>query len=190
METKILLNVLVLFVPLPLFWTLFDQQGSRWTFQAREMNGNIGFIIIKPDQMQVFNPLLVLISIPLFEYAFYPLMKFVKIRRPLQKMAIGGILAGISFILSMLVQMQIDGSEVKTVSIFWQIPQYVVMTFGEVKRILFCQLIINHLKCYSGDVFCNRLGILVHASSREHEIGCSNLLVGKLKSITNLKQDI
>lgn len=35
METKILLNVLVLYIPLPLFWALFDQQGSRWTLQAR-----------------------------------------------------------------------------------------------------------------------------------------------------------
>ena len=28
-------RVLLLFVPLPVFWALYDQQGSRWTFQVR-----------------------------------------------------------------------------------------------------------------------------------------------------------
>lgn len=53
LETKILLNVLVLYLPLPFFWALFDQQGSRWTFQATRMDGDVGFYVIKPDQMQV-----------------------------------------------------------------------------------------------------------------------------------------
>lgn len=134
MESKILLNVLVLYLPLPLFWALFDQQGSRWTFQATKMNGNLGFYTIKPDQMQIFNPLMILVSIPLYEYALYPLLKLVKIRRPLQKMALGGILAGVAFILSMIVQLKIDGSNNKTINILWQLPQYIVMTLGEVRN--------------------------------------------------------
>lgn len=51
-DIKSILKILLLFVPLPLFWALFDQQGSRWTFQATRMDGNIGFMQIKPDQMQ------------------------------------------------------------------------------------------------------------------------------------------
>jgi dipeptide/tripeptide permease len=35
------LHVLVMFLPLPVFWALFDQQSSRWTLQATKMNGNI-----------------------------------------------------------------------------------------------------------------------------------------------------
>lgn len=34
-----------------------------------------GSIVIKPDQMQVFNPLLILCLIPVFETVVYPLMK-------------------------------------------------------------------------------------------------------------------
>uniref|UniRef100_A0AAQ5XVH0 Solute carrier family 15 member 2 n=1 Tax=Amphiprion ocellaris TaxID=80972 RepID=A0AAQ5XVH0_AMPOC len=30
-EIKMVLRVLVLYIPLPMFWALFDQQGSRWT---------------------------------------------------------------------------------------------------------------------------------------------------------------
>ncbi|KAG5684399.1 hypothetical protein PVAND_013634 [Polypedilum vanderplanki] len=85
LETKILFNILVLILPLPFFWALFDQQGSRWTFQATRMDGDIGFYTIKPDQMQVVNPLLILIFIPLYEVAFYPLLNLIGIRRPLQK---------------------------------------------------------------------------------------------------------
>lgn len=108
LETKILLNVLVLYLPLPFFWTLFDQQGSRWTFQATRMNGNIGFYELKPDQMQVINPLLILTFIPLYELIFYPLLSLIGIRRPLQKLTLGGIFAGIAFVLSAIVEINIE----------------------------------------------------------------------------------
>ncbi|CAO1383586.1 unnamed protein product [Diamesa tonsa] len=108
LETKILLNVLVLFLPLPFFWALFDQQGSRWTFQATRMSGDIGFMTIKPDQMQVVNPLLILVFIPLYEVVFYPLLSMIGIRRPLQKLTIGGILAGVAFLISAFVELNLQ----------------------------------------------------------------------------------
>lgn len=108
METKILLNVLVLYLPLPVFWALFDQQGSRWTFQATRMNGDIGWFTIKPDQMQVINPFLILTFIPLYELLFYPLLSLIGIRRPLQKITLGGIFAGVAFLCSMGVEIIIE----------------------------------------------------------------------------------
>lgn len=79
----------MLYLPLPFFWALFDQQGSRWTFQATRMDGDVGFYTIKPDQMQVVNPLLILIFIPLYEVAFYPVLNLIGVRRPLQKLTGG-----------------------------------------------------------------------------------------------------
>lgn len=108
METKILLNVLVLYLPLPIFWALFDQQGSRWTFQATRMNGDLGFYTIKPDQMQVINPLLILVFIPLYEVVFYPLLNLIGVRRPLQKITLGGIFAGVAFLCSMGVEIMLE----------------------------------------------------------------------------------
>ncbi|KAG5684405.1 hypothetical protein PVAND_013640 [Polypedilum vanderplanki] len=108
LETKILLNILVLYLPLPFFWALFDQQGSRWTFQATRMDGDIGFYTIKPDQMQVVNPLLILIFIPLYEVAFYPLLNLIGIRRPLQKLTLGGIFAGVAFVISAIVEINLE----------------------------------------------------------------------------------
>lgn len=107
-EVKVLLNVLVLYIPLPVFWSLFDQQGSRWTFQATRMMGFIGKYEIKPDQMQVVNPLLILVFIPLYDVLFYPLLSKIGVRRPLQKLTLGGILAGVAFLCSAIVELQLE----------------------------------------------------------------------------------
>jgi solute carrier family 15 (oligopeptide transporter), member 1 len=112
-DVKSVLKILLLFVPLPLFWALFDQQGSRWTFQATRMNGDIGFMEIKPDQMQLINPLLILIFIPFFDVAIYPLLSIIGIKRPLQKLAGGMILAGIAFTLSGFVELELEKTYAK-----------------------------------------------------------------------------
>ncbi|KAM8719787.1 hypothetical protein ACLKA7_005933 [Drosophila subpalustris] len=111
-ETKCLTKILLLYLPFPVFWALSDQQGSRWTFQATHMNGNIwGGYEIKPDQMQVINPLLILAFIPLFDYAIYPLLARVGVRRPLQKLTIGLLLASLGFFLSAVVEMRLEQLE-------------------------------------------------------------------------------
>ena len=35
-DVKVMLRVLVLFIPVPIWWALFDQTGSRWTFQVKK----------------------------------------------------------------------------------------------------------------------------------------------------------
>lgn len=108
-DIKATLKVLVLYVPLPVFWALFDQQATGWTFQARRMDGNIGFYTILPDQMQVVNPLLILIFIPLFQYGIYPMLnKCNVLKKPLQRLVCGGILAALSFILSACISLAIE----------------------------------------------------------------------------------
>lgn len=107
-DIKSLLRVLLLFIPLPVFWALFDQQGSRWTFQADRMERGIGSWTIKSDQMQVLNPLLILVFIPLFEVAIYPFLTWAKlVRKPLHKMIWGGILAALAFVISGLVELSL-----------------------------------------------------------------------------------
>lgn len=107
-DVKSLLRVLVLFIPLPVFWALFDQQGSRWTFQADRMEQDIGSWTLKADQMQVLNPLLILIFIPIFEVAIYPFLTWLKlVRKPLHKMVWGGILAACAFIISGIVELNL-----------------------------------------------------------------------------------
>ncbi|XP_040004174.1 solute carrier family 15 member 2 isoform X2 [Xiphias gladius] len=112
-EIKMVLRVLVLFIPLPMFWALFDQQGSRWTLQATMMNMSFGdYFIIKPDQMQMLNALLILLFVPIFDLIVYPLVGLCRIHvTPLRKMSTGMIFAALAFGLAALVEMNV----VKTV---------------------------------------------------------------------------
>ncbi|XP_017114580.1 peptide transporter family 1 isoform X1 [Drosophila elegans] len=107
-ETKCLGRILRLFLPFPVFWALFDQQGSRWTFQATRMDGTVWGYQIKPDQMQVVNPLLILGFLPLFDYIVYPILRRIGIRRPLQKLTIGLLLAALGFFLSAALEMKME----------------------------------------------------------------------------------
>ncbi|XP_036338588.1 peptide transporter family 1-like [Rhagoletis pomonella] len=111
-DTKLLLKILTLFLPFPVFWALYDQQGSRWTFQATRMNGETFGYVIKPDQMQVASPLLILVMIPLFNYVIYPILAKLGIKRPLQKLTLGGLLAAVAFLLSALLDVQLNTVDV------------------------------------------------------------------------------
>ncbi|KAM8749423.1 solute carrier family 15 member 2 [Acanthopagrus schlegelii] len=112
-EIKMVLRVLVLYIPLPMFWALFDQQGSRWTIQAARMNMAFGnSFSIKPDQMQMLNALLILVFVPIFDLIIYPLVGFCRINiTPLRKMAAGMIFAALAFGAATLVEVNV----VKTV---------------------------------------------------------------------------
>uniref|UniRef100_A0AAQ6AAV7 Solute carrier family 15 member 2 n=1 Tax=Amphiprion ocellaris TaxID=80972 RepID=A0AAQ6AAV7_AMPOC len=112
-EIKMVLRVLVLYIPLPMFWALFDQQGSRWTLQATRMNMAFGDAFsIKPDQMQMLNALLILVFVPIFDLIIYPLVGLCRIKiTPLRKMATGMIFAALAFGAATLVEISV----VKTV---------------------------------------------------------------------------
>ncbi|KAM4698142.1 solute carrier family 15 member 2 isoform 2-T2 [Rhinophrynus dorsalis] len=108
-EVKMVTKVLFLYIPLPMFWALFDQQGSRWTLQATRMNSNFGGFVLQPDQIQILNPLLILILIPVFDLGIYPLIKLCKIDfRQIPKMAIGMILAALAFAAATVVEIKIN----------------------------------------------------------------------------------
>uniref|UniRef100_A0A8C8BRV1 Solute carrier family 15 member 2 n=1 Tax=Oncorhynchus tshawytscha TaxID=74940 RepID=A0A8C8BRV1_ONCTS len=96
-EIKMVLRVLVLFIPLPMFWALFDQQGSRWTLQATRMN--MAFML---------NALLILMFVPIFDVVVYPLIGLCRINlTPLKKMAVGMIFAALAFGAATLVEVNV-----------------------------------------------------------------------------------
>ncbi|ELK18081.1 Solute carrier family 15 member 2 [Pteropus alecto] len=94
MDVKALTRVLFLYIPLPMFWALLEQQG---------------FIVLQPEQMQVLNPLLVLIFIPLFDLVIYRLVSKCGINfSSLRKMAVGMILACLAFAFMAVVEIKIN----------------------------------------------------------------------------------
>ncbi|OXB81614.1 UNVERIFIED_CONTAM: hypothetical protein H355_008776 [Colinus virginianus] len=86
-EVKMVTRVLFLFLPLPMFWALFDQQ--------------------------FLNPLLILVFIPIFDLGLYPLISMCKFNfTPIRKMATGMILAGMAFGLAAIVEVKINAGDV------------------------------------------------------------------------------
>lgn len=80
----------------------------------------------------MINPILVIAMIPFFEVVVYPLLARIGIRKTLHRIAFGGILAAIAFLMSALLQLVIESSAEKSVSMLWQLPQYIVIAIGEV----------------------------------------------------------
>ncbi|CAI6368144.1 unnamed protein product [Macrosiphum euphorbiae] len=105
------LDVMYLFIPVPMFFALFDQQGSRWILQGTLMNGKIDFLnwILKPDQIHLINPLFVLIFIPLFNAFVYPLLYKIGINTALRKITVGGMFTALAFVCAAVVQYTIIG---------------------------------------------------------------------------------
>lgn len=127
-ETKTVVNILKLYLPLPIYWAVYTQQGSRWIFQATRMNGDLGFYTIKPDQMIIFNSLMGICAIPVCNYVIYPALAKIGIKTYLHKMTLGGFLAAAAFVISAFVQIQIADN---FISIFWLVPQYLVLAISE-----------------------------------------------------------
>jgi hypothetical protein len=75
-EVKIILQIIVLFLPLSMFWCLYDQTSSRWTSQSMGLNGRIDSIsfIIKPEQFLTLYSVFGIIVIFLLDNVVYPLL--------------------------------------------------------------------------------------------------------------------
>ncbi|XP_075229609.1 solute carrier family 15 member 1-like [Lycorma delicatula] len=108
-DMKTVLAILFIYIPLPLFWSLNDQQGSRWTFQASRTNGRLLGIPILPDQVQVINPAIVLLLIPFMEKTVYPCLAQEQIlTNPLQRMVMGGFISASSFVASGILELKLE----------------------------------------------------------------------------------
>jgi dipeptide/tripeptide permease len=72
------------------------------------MNGNIGgYFTLLPDQMNFLNSAFVLVAILVYESAIFPvLQKLCKIT-PLRRMSVGGLIAGASYIIAGVLQVNI-----------------------------------------------------------------------------------
>jgi len=132
-DVRSTLRVFTAFIPLPIFWALFDQQASRWIYQAESMNRNIFGWTITPDQVPTLNPLILLPMIWVFDKLIYPGLERVGLGlRMLSRMTIGMLLASLAFAASGTLELAIDLLPENSVFIAWQIPQYFLVCAGEV----------------------------------------------------------
>lgn len=73
------------------------------------MNTQVFGIEFLPDQLQAINPAIVLILIPLFDKGIFPWMEqYNLLSTLLQRMAVGGLLASLAFIVSGILEIKLE----------------------------------------------------------------------------------
>ncbi len=128
------LGIIYLFVAV--FWALFDQTGSSWVLQARDLDRHFLGIEWLPSQIQMVNPIMILILIPTFSFLIYPAINRVFTLTPIRKIAIGLFVMVPGFAMVALLQQAVDGGE--SPSIGWQIAAYAILTASEVMVSITC----------------------------------------------------
>ncbi len=128
---KAVFRIVGVFAAVTLFWALFEQYGSSWVFQARQLDTTLLGRTYSPAQLQALNPALVLVLVPLFTWVVFPAFE----RRgtaldPLRKMTWGMFVTVLSFAAAAVLQTAIDAG--RAPHALWQLPQYALLTAGEV----------------------------------------------------------
>lgn len=122
-----LLKLIPLFAFVAIFWSLYDQSGSSWVLQAKDLDrrlvpgwntaGALGWLgePLHVETVQAINPFLILVLVPLFSYVVYPLAGRVVPLTPLRKIAAGFFLTFLSFLIIAWLQRGIDQQTVEKV---------------------------------------------------------------------------
>lgn len=129
-------RLLVIYLLIAAFWSLFDQMGSTWVIQAQSLNREIFGYEMLPAQIQAANPFLILILIPIFSYIVYPFMsRFFRVTTK-RKMCIGMFLAATPFLVTAWIETQLLNGLIPHIG--WQLLAYFLLTTAEVMLIVTC----------------------------------------------------
>ena len=131
------LRILIVFALVTPFHSLFDQKATTWVLQGGEMSlpswtfDPTGRTAFQPAQMQMFNPLLVMILIPFNNLVLYPwLRKLGWNPTPIRRMTFGILFSAFAWIAAGAIQLALDDGN--KLDIMWQLLPYALLTFGEV----------------------------------------------------------
>lgn len=127
------MQILPILALLPIYWCLYDQQGSVWTLQANRMHLPLG---IQPAQLNIVNPLQIMMFIPVFDQIIYPFME----RRgvdisPLRRMSWGMVFTAIAFLISACVEsrmLHLERTNGPKLNVLYQLPQITILSIGEI----------------------------------------------------------
>lgn len=126
-------KVLAVFAFIPVFWALYDQNGSEWVLQAQKLDLTVPFFnfTFLAEQVQSVNAILILVFTPLFGFWLYPMLEKRGIAvTAVRKLAAGMLLTVFAFLIIAWLQTQIDAGLKPNVS--WQILAYAILTAGEI----------------------------------------------------------
>ncbi|PRP82052.1 hypothetical protein PROFUN_03742 [Planoprotostelium fungivorum] len=140
-DTKHTLNVLKVFITLPLFWGIFMQMNASWVWQAERMNRDVTLhyrrkslsFTIPAASVGTANPLLDIVLIPAFSYGFYPLCKYLGFPlSELKRMGLGQLFAVGALIAQSLIELIMSKHPAGEVSIWWILIQYFLISCAEI----------------------------------------------------------
>lgn len=125
------MDIFKVFSTVMVFWALFDQHGSSWVLQAKEMDLNVFGIEFLPSQIAALNPIMVMVMIPLFTYGLYPVVEKLGFKMtPLRRMSVGMAVAASSFVAVGFFQIPLDHGT--RISVAWQFIPYLLITAAEI----------------------------------------------------------
>jgi POT family proton-dependent oligopeptide transporter len=123
-------RIALVFAPTITFWALYFQYGSSWFNQAEQMNRDVFGWHMESAQMEALNAILILIMVPLFAYAVYPMLERAGLRPTLlRRMTAGMFVAVPAFLFAAMIQRWIEAGQRPHIA--WQSIQYVIIAIAE-----------------------------------------------------------
>jgi len=133
---RVVKRLVIIYIFVAAFWSLFDQMGSTWVLQAENMDKHIFGYELLSSQIQAFNPFLIIVLIPVFTYIVYPIAgRFVELTS-MRKMTLGMFLTATPFVVTAWCEHRIQAGI--TPHIAWQLLAYLLLTIAEVMLAITC----------------------------------------------------
>ena len=141
---RAILRLCSIFAFVVIFWALFDQIGTLWQIQARSLDRVLpdwipligGSEMLAAQVSAIWNPLFILLLIPVFSYIIYPFFSQFFQVTPLRKIGFGLWVMGFAFTLVALLQERNDLGESRNMG--WQILACLLLTGSEVLVSITC----------------------------------------------------
>ncbi|MFQ6630741.1 hypothetical protein Gotur_009040 [Gossypium turneri] len=145
-NAKIVLRLLPIWTMLLVFAVIFQQPATFFTKQGMTMKRNIGKNFkIPPATLQSAITLSIILLMPLYDKVFIPITKMVTRNEKgisvMQRMGVGMFLSVIAMIIAAVVETKrleisretgVQESETVPLSIFWLLPQYVLLGISDI----------------------------------------------------------
>ncbi|KAI7902052.1 POT family-domain-containing protein [Cokeromyces recurvatus] len=137
-ELKQAIMACKIFIPLSIYWVCYNQLSNNLLSQAGVMYRPPG---LPNDIMNNFDPIALIIFIPITDGFFYPLLRRYKINFASQRrITVGFFLGSLAMVYAAVVQYYIykdplftaSGGEMSNISVFLQIPCYFLIAFSEI----------------------------------------------------------
>jgi POT family proton-dependent oligopeptide transporter len=129
-------RLVIIYVLVAAFWSLFDQMGSTWILQAENMDKHVFGYELLAGQITAVNPFLILVLIPVFTYGIYPLMGRLFEVTVKRKMIMGMFLAATPFLVTAWIEYLIQNGGTPHIS--WQLLAYFLLSTAEVMLVITC----------------------------------------------------